>query len=44
MGECYLGSPKQEVTDLTWEGQVDSLRVWISKRVKTLDALTNTLN
>jgi len=50
MGDCFLegnmwGSMfKQTITDSTWEGQVDSLRVWIRKRLKTLDSLTNTLN
>lgn len=50
MGDCYLeggmwGSMfKQTITDSTWEGQVDSLRVWIRNRLKTLDSLTNTLN
>jgi|GEM_PF-1275354 hypothetical protein len=50
MGDCYRddgmwGSMfKQTITDSTWEGQVDSLRVWIRKRLHTLDSLTNTLN
>lgn len=50
MGDCYLeggmwgGMFSQTITDSTWEGQVDSLRVWIRKRMKTLDSLTNTLN
>lgn len=50
MGDCILeGSMwksmfQQSITDFTWEGQVDSLRAWVSKRLKTLDSLTNTLN
>ncbi len=43
-GGGFGGMFDQTITDSTWEGQVDSLKVWIKKRIKTLDSLTNTLN
>jgi hypothetical protein len=56
MGDCYLNSGGggwgggwggvfgQTVKDSTWEGQVDSLRVWTLKRLKVLDSLVTTIN
>ena len=50
MGDCFLpNNPyqsmfQQVIKDSTWEGQLDSVRVWTLKRLKTLDSLTNTLN
>jgi len=50
MGDCIFENSmwksmfKQSITDYTWEGQVDSLRAWTLRRLKTLDSLVNTLN
>lgn len=45
MGECYsmFGSQPGAMKDTTWEGQVDSLKIWTKKRLKTLDSLMTTL-
>ncbi|HEX3020368.1 MAG TPA: CotH kinase family protein [Chitinispirillaceae bacterium] len=52
MGDCFteegkrqFGSMfKQVIKDSTWNGQVDSVRIWTKKRLKTLDSLSSTLN
>lgn len=48
MGKCMgsggmFGSGSSKVTDTTWTGQIDSLKTWTKKRLKTLDSLMQTL-
>lgn len=45
MGECYnMGFGSQgTVKDTTWEGQIDSLKIWAKNRLKTLDSLMTTM-
>jgi hypothetical protein len=47
MGKCmssggFFGS-SGTVKDTTWSGQVDSLKIWTKKRLRTLDSLMKTL-
>jgi hypothetical protein len=46
MGKCmssgsFFGSGA--VKDTTWSGQIDSLKIWTKKRLKTLDSLMTTI-
>ncbi|HEX3020369.1 MAG TPA: CotH kinase family protein [Chitinispirillaceae bacterium] len=43
MGKCYNMGMSTASNDTTWEGQIDSLKIWTKKRLKTLDSLINTL-
>jgi hypothetical protein len=48
MGKCMssggmFGMGSSKVTDSTWTGQIDSLKTWTKKRLKTLDSLMQTL-
>jgi hypothetical protein len=49
MGKCtssggFMGMGSSgTVKDTTWSGQVDSLKIWTKKRLKTLDSLMTTI-
>ncbi len=52
MGDCFTEEGKRQygswfkqvINDSSWNSQVDSVRIWTKKRLKTLDSLNNILN